>query len=141
MSYKIWQFPPETPTALAGLSCQRGVTPLDSPLPTRHACRQWGLRPPIGTTSRRSCPPGVAAQCPHRCAGHFCRIIRRIERHVRCRAEKVHPQTNRKGFRVHSGLQSMLVRRLSHLDKRSSTRRAPSILPSLLTKGTSLRTV
>ena len=37
---------PETPTALAGLPCQRGVTPLDSPLPTRPACRQWGLRPP-----------------------------------------------------------------------------------------------
>ena len=36
----------ETPTALAGLPCQRGVTPLDSPLPTRPACRQWGLRPP-----------------------------------------------------------------------------------------------
>ena len=39
---------PETPTALAGLPCQRGVTPLDSPLPTRPACRQWGLRPPSG---------------------------------------------------------------------------------------------
>ena len=37
---------PETPTALAGLPCQRGVTPLDSPLPTRPACRQWGPRPP-----------------------------------------------------------------------------------------------
>lgn len=37
---------PETPTTLAGLPCQRGVTPLDSPLPTRPACRQWGLRPP-----------------------------------------------------------------------------------------------
>lgn len=52
---------PETPTALAGLPCQRGVTPLDSPLPTRPACRQWGLRPPSGQLPAVPAPIRLAA--------------------------------------------------------------------------------
>ena len=63
----------ETPTALAGLPCQRGVTPLDSPLPTRPACRQWGLRPPSERLSAVLAPLGLQPSAVmHYHASHHC---------------------------------------------------------------------
>ena len=63
----------ETPTALAGLPCQRGVTPRTPPVADKTRLPSVGAAAPIRTTFRRSCPLGLQPSAVmHYHASHHC---------------------------------------------------------------------